>query len=133
MQFTSTPKNVALVRKHVAKALIGWGYHSDDIDTAVLICSELAANAVQHGHRRGHLFAVRITADGSHCLIEVCDPSPRIPHWGEASADDEHGRGLQLVATLAEETGHHPRRHLGKTVWARLQLTTPKTEGRSGD
>ncbi|MFE5029237.1 ATP-binding protein [Streptomyces sp. NPDC056656] len=128
MQFTSTPKCVALVRRQVGKALADWGYGQDDIDRMLLVCSELATNAVQHGHRAGHLFEVQVTAERAGCLVEVSDPAPRPPHPVTAGADDEHGRGLQLVATLAEETGHRPRNPIGKTVWARLLLTEPKEE-----
>ncbi|MBA2949585.1 ATP-binding protein [Streptomyces himalayensis] len=123
MQFTSTPKCVALVRSQVGKALKTWGYVQDDIDRVVLVSSELATNAVQHGHRAGHLFEVRLTAEDTCCLIEVSDASTRRPDPVTAGPDDEHGRGLQLVAALADETGHHPRSPLGKTVWARFLLS----------
>ncbi|WP_369260149.1 ATP-binding protein [Streptomyces sp. R35] len=128
MQFTSTPRCIALVRRQVGRALAGWGYGQDDIDRALLICSELATNAVQHGHRAGHLFEVRVTAQRADCLVEVSDPTPRQPRPVTAGTDDERGRGLHLVAALAEETGHRPRSPLGKTVWARLLLGEPKEE-----
>ncbi|MCP3821759.1 ATP-binding protein [Streptomyces sp. A3M-1-3] len=128
MQFTSTPKCVPLVRKQVGKQLVGWGYSTDDTDRVLLVCSELATNAVQHGHSPGHLFEVFVSARGSHCLIEVSDASRRPPQPVEAAVSDEHGRGLLLVATLAEETGHRARSPIGKTVWARLLLNPPKEE-----
>jgi anti-sigma regulatory factor (Ser/Thr protein kinase) len=128
MQFTSSPKCVSLVRKQVSKALAGWGYGQDDIDRALIVCSELATNAVEHGHSPGRLFEVRVTAEGTTCLVEVSDASPRLPHPVIAGTYDEHGRGLQLVAAIAEETGHRPRDPLGKTVWARLLLDAPKEE-----
>lgn len=128
MQFNSTPKSVALVRRQVGNTLAGWGYGPDDIDCALLVCSELATNAVQHGHRAGHLFEVQVTAEGAVCVVEVSDPTPRPPRSVTAGADDEHGRGLQLIAALAEEIGHRPRNPIGKTVWARLLLTEPKDE-----
>jgi anti-sigma regulatory factor (Ser/Thr protein kinase) len=115
----------------VGQALDSWGYGQDDIDQVLLVCSELATNAVQHGHRAGHLFEVRLVAEGTDCLVEVSDPTPRPPHPVTAGRDDEHGRGLQLVAALAEETGHRPRSPLGKTVWARLLLAEPKEESRA--
>ena len=80
----------------------------------------------QHGHRAGHLFEVQVTVERADCLVEVSDPTPRPPRPVTAGADDEHGRGLQLIAALAEETGHRPRNPIGKTVWARLLLTEPK-------
>jgi anti-sigma regulatory factor (Ser/Thr protein kinase) len=125
MRFTSHPKCVALVRHQVGKAFSAWGYDLKDAARVILVCSELATNAVQHAHRPGHLFEVNVAADGAHCLVEVSDTSSRPPQQRSAGADDEHGRGLQLVAALAEETGHQPRSPIGKTVWARLILTDP--------
>lgn len=128
MQFTSSPKSVSLVRKQAAKALASWGYGTDDIDRTLLICSELATNAVQHGHRSGHLFEVRVATTGTTCLVEVSDPEPRPPSAVSAGVEEEHGRGLRLVAALAEATGHRPRRPVGKTVWASLLLDAPKED-----
>ncbi|MEV6134138.1 ATP-binding protein [Streptomyces violaceusniger] len=125
MQFTSTPRCVRLVRSQVCKTLRNWDYGQEDADRMVLVCSELATNAVQHGHKRGHLFEVRLTDEGTSCLVEVSDAAGRrLPRRVEADESDEHGRGLQLVAALAKETGHHPRSPIGKTVWARLVLDT---------
>lgn len=128
MQFASSPKCVPLVRKQIGKALEDWGYSADDIDRTLLVCGELATNAVQHGPSPSPLFEVRVTAGGATCLVEVSDTSPLPPRPVRAGSDDEHGRGLQLVAALAEETGHHFRHPLGKTVWARLLLDASKEE-----
>lgn len=75
MQFTSTPKCIALVRRQVGKALADWGYGQDDIDRTLLVCGELATSAVQHGHRAGRLFEVQVAAERTDCLVEVSDPN----------------------------------------------------------
>ncbi|MFI1962889.1 ATP-binding protein [Streptomyces pathocidini] len=126
MAFTSTPECVALVRQHTGEVLAERGYHPDDIDGALLVCSELATNAVRHGHRDGHPFEVRLAAEGKHFLVEVSDVSSHPPCELMEGSDSEHGRGLQLVAALAEDFGHHSRSPLGKTVWARLLLADPQ-------
>ncbi|WP_231981359.1 ATP-binding protein [Streptomyces malaysiensis] len=132
MQFTSTPRCVRLVRSLVNKTLLSWGYGREDIDRTVLVRSELAANAVRHGHRHGHRFEVRLSGEGATCLVEVSDPlSRRLPRLLETSDEDEHGRGLQLVSALAKEMGHRARNPIGKTVWARLSLVTPEEETRA--
>lgn len=132
MQFTSTPRCVRLVRSLVNKTLLSWGYGREDIDRTVLICSELAANAVRHGHRHGHRFEVRLSGEGATCLVEVSDPlSRRLPRLLETSDEDEHGRGLRLVSALAKEMGHRARNPIGKTVWARLSLVPPEEETRA--
>ena len=123
MQFTSTARCVSLVRTQVEKKLCDWGFAYNDVTTAVLVASELAANAVVHGHVPGHLFEVQLTRSAETCLIEVSDRSPRLPRALAVAADDEHGRGLQLAAALALEVGHRPRKPVGKTVWAMLPMT----------
>lgn len=122
MQFASTARCVSLVRTHVERVLHEWGYASSGIDTAVLVASELATNAVVHGHLPGHLFEVGVASADDICLIEVSDSSPRPPQALEADADDESGRGLQLVKALALRTGQRPHRPLGKTVWATVHM-----------
>ncbi|GAA2131291.1 ATP-binding protein [Streptomyces synnematoformans] len=122
MLFTPYAKSVYLVRAQVAKALAAWGCCGEAADDVVLICSELAANAVQHARTPGRLFMVRLTLRGRECLVEVSDATRVPPRRVAPGPEDEQGRGLQLVAALAECTGHHDRDPLGKTVWARVLL-----------
>ncbi|MBX7546939.1 SpoIIE family protein phosphatase [Streptomyces sp. NPDC048665] len=91
-------------------------------DDAMAVVSELVTNAVVHA---GTDVEVEWRLEESGALtVEVCDrhPSraPRDPLGGEAPYDaHEYGRGLRLVATLAESWGVTYR--VGaKTVWARL-------------
>ncbi|ALM43632.1 hypothetical protein SFR_7017 (plasmid) [Streptomyces sp. FR-008] len=60
-------------------------------------------------------------------IIEVSDTSSTAPHLRRATAFDEGGRGLMLVAQLAERWG---ARHSadGKTIWAELQLPNTYAE-----
>ncbi|WP_407561075.1 ATP-binding protein [Streptomyces sp. 184] len=122
MLFTPYAKSVRLVRAQVTKALAGWGCCGDAAADVVLICSELATNAVQHGYVPGRLFMVRLTLRGRVCVIEVSDAIRVPPRRLAAGAEDERGRGLRLVAELADGMGHHDREPLGKTVWARVTL-----------
>lgn len=128
MQFRSVLKCIPLIRSLVTKSLANWGYGQDDIDRVTLVSGELATNAVAHGGRRRHLFEVRLTVEGPHCLVEVSDASRTPPRPVEAGPDDEDGRGLALVVAVAAETGHYDRDPIGKTVWARLVLDAPKKE-----
>ncbi|WP_037802760.1 ATP-binding protein [Streptomyces sp. NRRL F-5135] len=54
--------------------------------------------------------------------IEVHDASPTPPEPRTPGADACDGRGLVLVAALAETWGVHDRRGPGKAVWATLSL-----------
>lgn len=72
-------------------------------DAALLVCSELAANAVQHSRsaRPGGTFTVRArTTPGAWIWIEVQDEGGR---WAaEKPGTDERGRGLAVVAEAAD-------------------------------
>ena len=71
---------------------------SDDL---VLLASELSTNAILHS-RSGHparTFAVRVTLyPGDYAWGEVIDQGGT---WTADEVDDEHGRGLTIVAAVA--------------------------------
>ncbi len=71
------------------------------IDELVLLASELAANAVSHS-RSGHpggTFTVRATLyPGDYAWVEVIDQGGP---WAAGEDDEEHGRGLAVVAAIA--------------------------------
>ncbi|MFH8219296.1 ATP-binding protein [Streptomyces sp. NPDC018057] len=112
------PESAATARGLVRAAISTWGL--DDLtDDAVLIVSELVANAVRHARRRSiRVMVERIAprtvrvavADFSHALPELCAPKN----------DEEGGRGLALVVALAANWGADER-HWGKVVWADLE------------
>ncbi|QKW06709.1 ATP-binding protein [Streptomyces sp. NA04227] len=123
MRFTANVKAVALARHQVERTLIAWQLSTPDIERAVLVTSELATNAVQHGRVPDRLFEVRLTVEpNGGLLLEVSDASSRVPEHVHAAPEDESGRGLALVAALADEFGHRPREYVGKTVWAKFRL-----------
>jgi anti-sigma regulatory factor (Ser/Thr protein kinase) len=69
---------------------------------AVLICSELAANAVLHSAsaRTGGRFVVRAEVrEGDYVWVEVQDEGGR---WAEGEHPGQGGRGLAIVAALAD-------------------------------
>lgn len=87
--------------------------------------SELVANAVNHARIVGHELRLRlaVTEDGA-LSVEVSDPVPDFPGFDHALAPggmDERGRGLAVVRALAAELTWFPRRHIGKTVRARVK------------
>ncbi|MFF4902245.1 ATP-binding protein [Streptomyces sp. NPDC001068] len=92
------------LRRIVRASLIHWG-HPGMVDTALLLVTELATNALQHGS--GPAIGVRIFLQGDHCVIKVTDTagSPTRPRLRAASPTDESGRGLFLVEALAAEWG----------------------------
>ncbi|MBL1097207.1 ATP-binding protein [Streptomyces sp. 205] len=129
MRFTSTARGARLARRLVSHRLAEWGYPYDSgpNETATLIASELAANAVRHGRVPGRDFHLRLTAPpfspGPTIRIEVSDTrAERRPALRVAGPEAETGRGLFLVSQLAERWAVTPRfgDALGKTVWAEI-------------
>ncbi|MGW0191400.1 ATP-binding SpoIIE family protein phosphatase [Streptomyces sp. NPDC003362] len=111
------PAIVAGARLSVARQLTSWGM--DDLDfTTELVVSELVTNAIRYGRPPIRLRLIRDRT----LLCEVSDDGSTTPHLRRARAFDEGGRGLLLVAQLAERWGTRHARH-GKTVWAELSET----------
>jgi anti-sigma regulatory factor (Ser/Thr protein kinase) len=83
-------------REQARKALLAWelGEHAD---TTELILSELVANAIRHG--QGPI-GVRISHDGTSLRVEVHDDGAGRPVRRQVTADDESGRGLEVVDGL---------------------------------
>ncbi|MFJ6573402.1 SpoIIE family protein phosphatase [Streptomyces sp. NPDC091292] len=110
------PAAVAVARSEVAEQLARWG-GDDLVFTTELIVSELVTNAVRHGSPPIRL---RLIHDGT-LICEVSDASNTSPHLRRARAYDEGGRGLLLVAQIAQRWGcrHHM---VGKTIWAEQPL-----------
>lgn len=108
--------SVALLRRYVCGTLAMEGV---DSWAAELVVSELGTNAVDHG--TGDRMAVLVAGDDERIRLEVVDGGGGgTPHvCTEAGEEDERGRGMRLVAALAEEWG--VRNRPGDiTVWAEL-------------
>ncbi|MGI5379183.1 ATP-binding SpoIIE family protein phosphatase [Streptomyces sp. CA-251387] len=122
------PAAVAGARSSVSRQLSTWGL--DDLDfTTELVVSELVTNAIRYGRPPIRLRLILPQPPGGpggdpvgSLLCEVSDASSTTPHQRRARTYDEGGRGLLLVAQLAEHWGTRHARH-GKTVWAELKET----------
>ena len=85
---------------------------------AALATSELVTNALVHGRPPVEL---RLRLESTDVLIEVRDRATYQPRKLRPDENDEHGRGLQIVAALASRWGTRPTEH-GKAVWCVPQL-----------
>jgi serine/threonine-protein kinase RsbW len=113
--FAGRPEQVGHARAFV-RGLLG---DSPVTDAAVLLCSELAANAVLHSASAlpGGQFNVRVEVCGRDYLgVEVEDQGGP---WLAREPSQEGGRGLLIVAEMASlwEIRGDDR---GRVIWARL-------------
>ncbi|MFJ8187834.1 ATP-binding protein [Streptomyces sp. NPDC096105] len=99
----------------------------DSAATALLLIAELTANAALHGRVRGRNARLALTLTPTTLRIEVTDArGERRPVPASAvDADGESGRGLLLVASLADAWGCEPCPPGGKTVWAECARRAP--------
>ncbi|MCX4578625.1 SpoIIE family protein phosphatase [Streptomyces sp. NBC_01571] len=118
-RLASDPAEAGRARAAVREQLHDWGL-SRLADPAELMAGELVANAVRHAH--GHRVGLRLVR-GDTLLCEVADDDHTLPTLRSAGRDDESGRGLRVVSTLAREWGTS-RTSGGKTVW--FELTLPR-------
>ena len=106
-------------RRFVSQALTGWDDEEGDLtDTVTLLVSELVTNAVIHAGSAAEVM-VRLTPTAAR--IEVTDTSASALAPRDAASDEDSGRGLALVGSLAQRWGVRPTAGGGKTVWFEVQ------------
>ncbi|MFC9748261.1 ATP-binding protein [Streptomyces niveus] len=122
LRWSRHPRCVGLARWELRKALAGWGLAPLE-EAAVLVLSELLTNAGRHARvspgREIETWYLRMS---DTLRIEVHDASPEWPEVQEPDPDAHGGRGLTLVAALADSWGVEERNGPGKSVWAELTL-----------
>jgi serine/threonine-protein kinase RsbW len=113
--FPGLPAAISLVRKVVADVTAGLP-RADDV---VLVACEYATNAIRHSPSGlpGGEFTVRVWIRPGWVRLEVVDQGT--DDWIElpegSFLGDESGRGLIVVAALADLWGHS-----GGRVWAEI-------------
>ncbi|MFJ9717581.1 ATP-binding protein [Streptomyces sp. NPDC101213] len=128
----SDPASVSTARTHVLDTLAQWGLPAaaELTDTARLIVSELATNAVQHTFGQSPTFTVDLVLVRDERLyIGVTDSHPRFPQRLPAAVQQDNGRGMVIIRWLTAERGGRlrvrPTREGGKTVFIELPWTVP--------
>ncbi|MFH9889875.1 SpoIIE family protein phosphatase [Streptomyces luteogriseus] len=89
--------------------------------SAELIVSELVTNAIRHAHGPVQLRLIRTE---NRLICAVSDHSSTSPHLRRATACEEGGRGMFLVAQFALRWGTRYT-HDGKIIWAELPNPRP--------
>ncbi|GAA3372856.1 hypothetical protein GCM10020367_30330 [Streptomyces sannanensis] len=113
----AVPTAVREGRTYLGKVLASWDC-AQAADDARLLVSEVITNAVQHAC--GPL-GLHMRRTPTELTVEISDCSTRLPQPRLATADEESGRGLVLVDTLADSWGVRPTDE-GKTTWFTLRL-----------
>lgn len=113
----SDPRSAAAARQFLKQEL-GELYEDSLRDDALLLTSELVANAVLHAHT-GVELSVVTGMDTIH--VEVADGSATVPQQRSPDVEDIGGRGLALVAALAGDWGVRLAPP-GKVVWFDLPV-----------
>ncbi|MFJ9628175.1 ATP-binding protein [Streptomyces sp. NPDC101175] len=128
-RLSPTPRGARLARHLALNELHTWGirYGSDTSHAVAVIVAELAANAVTHGRVPGRDFELRLSLVTGSVRIEVTDTRSGLCPPGPGAVREplplaESGRGLVLVAAVADRWEVVDRAPLGKTVCAEVDV-----------
>jgi hypothetical protein len=116
--WTLAPKltSVRHARSVIAEPMKRWGLE-ELLPTTELLVSELVTNAVRYS--RGEVTLRLVNEKALVC--EVLDNSAALPRLRQAGAEEENGRGLQVVRQLSKRWGAR-RTPTGKVVWCEQPL-----------
>jgi anti-sigma regulatory factor (Ser/Thr protein kinase) len=114
--FHGRADQVARVRREIAADLGG----CPAADDAVLIASELAANAVTHSASAGEFFTIRCESSTGYVRVE-CEDLGGPWHWHCHGSDDRpHGLDIIEALTGPGNWGTETTTDGDRVVWARL-------------
>jgi anti-sigma regulatory factor (Ser/Thr protein kinase) len=125
MRLPGTGKGCAQAREFTERVLDEWQLGECRSD-ALTVVSELAANALVHGRRRGAGDSqpdvwLRLSRRGNHLVCAVTDQGEGLPRMApDPDPFSEHGRGLFIVESLSRHWGWTRHNSVCKTVWAML-------------
>jgi anti-sigma regulatory factor (Ser/Thr protein kinase) len=119
------PGHSRAARELVREVLQGLAVSAETADTALLLVSEVVANAVDHGCG-SPVLGVDVVADRMRVSVtDDADSRPRVQRDHATYGPD--GRGLLLVEALASRWGVERRVPVGKTVWFEIDQATGQT------
>ncbi|MEV4944372.1 SpoIIE family protein phosphatase [Streptomyces sp. NPDC053755] len=123
------PERIAAARQHLRQLLHDWA-DADQVDSAVLMVSEMVTNVLIHTDGDALLVA-EVTCDEKtrRLRVEVADSSDELPHKRHPGEMASSGRGLVLMEMLAHAWGVDPRGE-GKSIW--FELNEPPAGGDEG-
>ena len=108
--------SAAAARRFVKQTVTDWDLKAL-LDDALLVASELSANAVTHANSSCR---IRLSLTETAFRIDVIDTGAGTPEPQPSSDTSEHGRGLHLIGALTTAWGLEIIPGDGKVVWAEL-------------
>lgn len=111
--FECRPEAVTAARRFVRETL--HGEHTELVDAAELMASELTSNCVRHA---GTAFDVSVQVR-EEIRVEVCDGGGGEPRPLSPGPEEPSGRGLMIVQAMSRSWGVEPAGE-GKKVWFTL-------------
>ncbi|MCX4644284.1 SpoIIE family protein phosphatase [Streptomyces sp. NPDC055059] len=112
------PERVAAARQHLRELLHDWT-DEDQVDSAVLMISEMLTNVLVHTDGDALLVAEVAGGPARRLRAEVADASDHLPHRRHPGELASSGRGLVLMELLADRWGVDPKGE-GKSIWFEL-------------
>jgi anti-sigma regulatory factor (Ser/Thr protein kinase) len=106
-------------RAFASGVLASWRFSPELHDLGVLAVSELVANSLQHGTPPMRL---RLRRTDRRLIVEVTDGDDHLPRRRRAETEDEAGRGISIIATIASSWGSRRTPGGGKAVWCEFAL-----------
>lgn len=113
LQLDSGEEPARRARAYANGVLSAWQLPQALRDDIVIVVGELVVNAVLHS---GVAQELRLRRTPHRVVLEVLDRSPRPPRPRPTDPEAESGRGLYMVAQLADRWGARPLEG-GKSVW----------------
>ncbi|MFG2397940.1 SpoIIE family protein phosphatase [Streptomyces lydicus] len=122
------PQRIAEARRQVREVLHDWA-DADQVDSAVLMVSEVITNVLTHTDGDALLVAEISGAPGARRIrVDVSDSSDELPHRRSPGELASSGRGLVLLELLAGAWGVDPRGD-GKSTWFELYEDAAEAAG----
>ncbi|MFI9593062.1 ATP-binding protein [Nonomuraea sp. NPDC052265] len=116
------PGCVSSVRRFVGDLATDHEAAEAAVETARLLVSELATNALTHDPSTEPVQVV-VVREGHLLTVEVRDSCAALPRMGRADPLAGRGRGLAIVHRLSYDWGWHPAPP-GKAVWFQVVAWT---------
>ncbi|WP_124271972.1 SpoIIE family protein phosphatase, partial [Streptomyces sp. ADI96-02] len=121
------PERIAVARQLMRELLHDWR-DPEQVDSAVLMVSEMATNVLVHTDGDALMVAEVSGERGRRRLrVEAADTSDELPHKRRPGEMASSGRGLMLMEMLADAWGVDPRGE-GKSTWFELHESPEREE-----